>query len=364
MIDKTKITLDWISKVSNENRNTDKILIEKVIRALLLLEGLVKQKIKFVFKGGTALMLLMNSSKRLSIDIDIVLPELPDNLDNVFNDLVNEQGFTRFELQERIANTKIHKSHYKFFYVPVYKTKAEEENVLLDILIEKGNYSSINSVPVISSFTPHSGTSLNVDIPSFENILGDKLTAFAPNTTGIPYVKKGVPMDMEIIKQLYDIGNLFDLIKDINIVKSVFGKFVITELAYREQNTLSEKDVLEDIFQTSLCISSRGQIGTGDFELLQHGIKRVKLFIFTESYQLEKAIVHASKAAYLSYLIKYNADKFEIYADPLQMTDWSILDPSFNKLNRLKKSNPEAFFYWYKVYELNPNPATHIRNRS
>jgi len=22
------------------------------------------------------------------------------------------------------------------------------------------------------------------------------------------------------------------------------------------------------------------------------------------------------------------------------------------KLNRLKKSNPEAFFYWYKIYEL------------
>jgi len=22
------------------------------------------------------------------------------------------------------------------------------------------------------------------------------------------------------------------------------------------------------------------------------------------------------------------------------------------KLNKLKKSNPEAFFYWYKIYEL------------
>ncbi len=52
MIDKEKITVDWINKVSKENRNTDKILVEKVIRALLLLEGLVKQKLTFVFKGG------------------------------------------------------------------------------------------------------------------------------------------------------------------------------------------------------------------------------------------------------------------------------------------------------------------------
>lgn len=66
MIDKDKITLDWITKVSKENRNADKILVEKVIRAFSLLEGLVKQKFSFVFKGGTALMLHLNSSKRLS----------------------------------------------------------------------------------------------------------------------------------------------------------------------------------------------------------------------------------------------------------------------------------------------------------
>ena len=77
MIDQALITTDWLTKVAKENRNADKILIEKVIRALLLLEGLVKQKLKFVFKGGTALMLLLNSAKRLSIDIDIILPESP-----------------------------------------------------------------------------------------------------------------------------------------------------------------------------------------------------------------------------------------------------------------------------------------------
>lgn len=73
MIDREKLTIDWINQVSKKNRNTDKILVEKVIRALLLLEGLVKQKLSFVFKGGTALLLHLNSSKRLSIDISIQL---------------------------------------------------------------------------------------------------------------------------------------------------------------------------------------------------------------------------------------------------------------------------------------------------
>ena len=34
------------------------------------------------------------------------------------------------------------------------------------------------------------------------------------------------------------------------------------------------------------------------------------------------------------------------------MKDWLIAQPINTKLNRLKRSNPEAFFYWYKIYEL------------
>jgi hypothetical protein len=34
------------------------------------------------------------------------------------------------------------------------------------------------------------------------------------------------------------------------------------------------------------------------------------------------------------------------------MKDWQINGPMNNKLNKLKKSNPEAFFYWFKIYEI------------
>jgi predicted nucleotidyltransferase component of viral defense system len=87
MIDRERITIEWIEKVSKANRNADKILVEKVIRALLLLEGLVKHKISFVFKGGTALMLHLNSVKRLSIDIDIIMPEKADNLNEILDEV-------------------------------------------------------------------------------------------------------------------------------------------------------------------------------------------------------------------------------------------------------------------------------------
>ena len=32
--------------------------------------------------------------------------------------------------------------------------------------------------------------------------------------------------------------------------------------------------------------------------------------------------------------------------------DWLIEDQQYNKLNKLKKSNPEAFYYWFKSFNL------------
>ena len=138
---------------------------------------------------------------------------------------------------------------------------------------------------------------MSVDVPCAEDLLGDKLTAFAPNTTGIPYFKNGKSMSMEIIKQLYDVGCLFDLSNDMDIVRKTFERIAQKEIGYRS-GTMAVTDVLEDILQTSLCISTRSTMGKGNFEELQNGIKRVKGFIFSESYHIENAIVSASKAAY------------------------------------------------------------------
>ena len=102
MISKDSLHIDWITKVSSANRKADKILVEKVIRALMLLEGLVKQNLDFVFKGGTALMLILDSSKRLSIDIDIIIEKEPKNLEDIFKALLEEQGFTRSSFQKEI----------------------------------------------------------------------------------------------------------------------------------------------------------------------------------------------------------------------------------------------------------------------
>ena len=352
MISNKTLDINWINKVSAKNRKADKILVEKVIRALFLLEGLAKNNIDFVFKGGTALMLLFNSSKRLSIDIDIILPKEPKNLEELFEKIVQDQHFTKFELQERVVKSKINKAHYKFYYKPIHKTHSEEEYILLDILFEKVNYKITQKLNISSQFIITEGAEIPVTVPSMEDILGDKLTAFAPNSTGIPYKKGKKSMSMEIIKQLYDIGNLVDVADDFKTVKETFLIFAKTELEYRKKKELKEEDVIEDIFQTSLCISSRGKSGKGIFEELQQGIIRLTRYIFSEPFHLEKAITLASKAAYMVMLIKHDAKEIEKFSNPNHLKDWSIAEPLWKGANKLKKSNPEAFFYWYKISQI------------
>ncbi|MBI1306429.1 MAG: hypothetical protein GC181_07435 [Bacteroidetes bacterium] len=353
MISKDSLHIDWINKVSLANRKADKILVEKVIRAFLLLEGLAKWNLDFVFKGGTALMLILDSTKRLSIDIDIILEKEPKDLENIFKDITESQGFTKFELQERKAETNIQKAHYKFFYKPVHQSQSEEESILLDILFEKVGYQQINRIPVDCKFVLNEGDSMLVMVPSKEDILADKLTAFAPNTTGIPYFKGKTSMSMEILKQLYDVGNLMEICENVELIKNTFESFALTELRYRDNSGKTSADVLEDIYQTSLCIVSRGAAGIGDFVQLQTGIQRVSRFIFSETFHIDKAIIAASKAAYLSTLLRTKVGVIEKYVDPKIMKAWVIGEPFWPRLNRLKKSNPEAFFYWYKIFELN-----------
>lgn len=349
MISKETLTTEWIEKVSKANRNADKILIEKVIRALLLLEGLSKSGIPFIFKGGTALMLLMNSAKRLSIDIDIIISENRTDLDEIFNSFAKQQSFTRVELQHRIQASAIDKAHYKFFYKPVHKTHEGEDAILLDILFEANNYQNLLHHEIKSGFLITTSELSKANIPSLEDLLGDKLTAFAPNTTGIPYFKKEDSMSMEIIKQLYDIGNIFDVIEDMETVKKTFRRIVQTEIVYRDLKDIGSVDVLSDIYHTALCISLRGAVDKENYEQLQKGIQRLERFIFSEAYRLDKAIIHAAKAAYLSRLIATNQVAFERFSNPQQVISAIIEQPHNTKLNKLKKSNVEAFFYWWKA---------------
>lgn len=345
MISKESLTIEWIDHVRKDFGISDRLLIEKAIRALLLLEGLVQSGLPFVFKGGTAVMLLQQPPRRISIDIDIVVSDDID-FDNIISNFILSQGFTKFVRDDRNVSSAVSKLHFKLYYSPVYRTNLAEDNILLDVLKESTTYQKLLSVDIHSPFINYQTPPVMVNIPSSEDLFGDKLTAFAPQTTGIPYSK-----DMEIIKQLYDLGNLFEELEDVGTIEETFHRIARVEMNYRGI-TGETNQVLEDIYQSALCISTKGMVGNADIEALSEGIRSVNAFVFSERYHIERAIVHASRVAYIAKVISKKAKSIERFENPTQIADWEIKEPLHTKLNKLKKTNPEAFFYWYQIFLL------------
>jgi hypothetical protein len=350
MIHPDSRTIEWMKQVAAENEFSDIALIEKSIRAFSLLESLALSDCPFVFKGGTALMLHMDSAKRLSIDIDIICPS-GTNIEEFVQKHAQEYGFGDVKLVERVTPHNVPKTHAKFFYQVTYVTNAETECILLDVLFEDIHYHDIEQLPIQSRFLKLEGEPVLVNVPGKADMLGDKLTAFAPNTTGIPYFKGDKDCSMEIIKQLFDVASLFDVTDDVTVVAETFKKFATVELQYRDLDPKNITQVLDDIFQTSLCICLKGQVEPDTFKLLQTGTKRIQSFIHNEKYNIDSAITNASKAAYLSVLIA-NGITTAVHFDPQNielLRDAVIKDPLNTKLNKLKKSNIEAFFYWNEI---------------
>jgi predicted nucleotidyltransferase component of viral defense system len=135
MISKYSHSQEWIMRVRETAFGKDPILIEKMIMALTLLENLRASGLDFVFKGGTALILLFKTPHRFSIDIDILLPD-EQNLERHFQRVTEQGVFHRYEENRRAG--ELPKAHYKFFFHSVIQNK--ESQVLLDILFEQNPY--------------------------------------------------------------------------------------------------------------------------------------------------------------------------------------------------------------------------------
>lgn len=352
MISKECYSKEWFTAVSNQLNYHDWNLLERVIRAFSLLEMLSASGCPFIFKGGTSLMILLgNKTHRLSIDIDIICPPGTDIAE--YLRAYKEHGFISYEQIERRQRNNVPKSHCKMHYKVLFSDKVTttESAILLDVLYEDAQYSNVLQKPIVSPCIKLEGEPLFVSVPSVNDILGDKLTAYAPNTSGVPYRKNGLPGCLQIVKQLYDIARLFDEFDDINVVSSTFKHISEVELGYRN-NAGTYTDVLNDIIQTSLCLSTRGAAGVGEINELLDGISKIRSHIFGISYSLDYAITDAAKAAYLAALILTGAKEIKHF-DTAKIEELASAqiehDLLSSKLNKLKKSSIEAFFYWREV---------------
>ena len=197
MIDKSVYDLDYIRNLQSEY-NCDPSLIERALYAFGLLEALRKTGMPFCFKGGTSLMLLLETPLRLSTDIDILV-EPGTDVDKYISKASMIFPFLNKTEDIRKGRNRIVKRHFKFtYYSPLRNT---EFYILLDVVFAHLPYAKTIRKEIRNNLLRTEGDNLSVDIPSPECLLGDKLTAFAPHTTGILL---GSGCELEIAKQLFD----------------------------------------------------------------------------------------------------------------------------------------------------------------
>lgn len=352
MISDISFTKDWIESFRKEGRaKIDLMILEKMIRALSLVELLKIEGVDFIFKGGTSLAILLSTPKRFSIDIDILTMANKDVLEEKLNMICEKDTFLKFE--ENIRNTKatnIPKAHYKFYYTSVIN--SQENYILLDVLFEENSYPENVESAVKNEYLNIESNATKVVTPSLNSITGDKLTAFAPNTIGILH---NANKEQEIIKQLFDIGNLFDEITDFSMVGKAYHNIGEKEIRYRNLD-ISINDTLSDTISTAILIAQRGRNKGEDlikFRELQNGIRKFSSFTINANFTLDNAIEAAAKAALIAIKIKtQNYDPITPFDEGLGIRNYFIEDTEYNSLNRLARLPNKALYYWSQTVNL------------
>jgi hypothetical protein len=329
-------------------KKVDAKMLEKVIYALSLLEQLKLNGLDLVFKGGTCLLLTSKQPLRFSIDIDIITEHDTREIINVLDKIIARGIFTRWESDNDRKNApEAPILHYKLYYNSKVDNSFGEEPILLDIMVCPSPYPVVIDQALVHDWIGQSGEPIIVKIPVPECILGDKLTAFAPKTTGILYTKE---RPVEIIKQLHDLGFLFDQAKDIGLIKQSYTYIVKEELRYRKL-TIPHAEVLQDTFEACITIVSRDE-KNAEYLHLQKGINNITNFIINR-FKIEDAITAAGKVAYLCGLLTQEKNiEPERFKTSDQIKELIITHKDYQWLNKQKKINPEAFFYWEKAIAL------------
>jgi hypothetical protein len=348
----------WITRQSRILGCRNPIMLEKAIVALQLLGHLAEANLPFQFLGGTSLLLRLPVVRRLSIDIDIITQAPETDLVALLNAIGQFAPFIRHEHDARRDAELPPKRHFRFFYPSAVEPK--QDHILLDVLLEKEPALHTQMIPIQTPFLEVIRP-VQVAVPSIEALLGDKLSAFAPTTIGIPYFdKRAESRQTDVVKQLFDTAALFDSAAELQITSDVYASTHARQCRYREHDfTISE--TLDDSIFAAMQLSAhdlRGFQNTDKSQLLCDGVESLQNHLVNQPFRRDEARIAAGKVACLAAYIKnrpanvtikslrFNAELI------LELADKSI-GPPWAPLQKLRKINPEAFHYWWHAFNLN-----------
>ncbi len=321
----------------------DRGIFEKTIYAFNLLSELLEIYPNLIFKGGTSILLHIFPPARLSIDIDILLPvkERADLKDTLIKKVSTSKWFDTVE--ENVRGGKIPKAHYKFYYTSQFSRVPQY--ILLDVVFTEHSYKNLVKRDISKLPLVFFDSSVVVLIPTPEGLLGDKMTAVSPNTMGIPLNEK---RSMEVLKQIIDLGELFNVANDMDDFKQSFISTAQQENGFRG-TSYSINEVVDDImgiaFKYSQYLLKSSDNSFPEIALINDGLGKVSNHLRKKVGQQDVKVAIA-KIVYMTAMLKSDRPTKIVKKVDLSLIEGRQLPEEYKILERLKVVNPEAYFYW------------------
>ena len=343
MLMKKKPDINRLESLRKEIHFNDRGIFEKTVYAFKLLSELLDVYPNLVFKGGTSILLHIFPPVRLSIDIDVLLPvkERASLRDALIKMATASEWFDI--VKEDIRGGKIPKAHYKFYFTSQFSRVSQY--VLLDIVFTEHSYKNLVKRDISKLPLVFFDSSIVVQIPTPEGLLGDKMTAVSSNTTGIPLNEK---RSMEVLKQIIDLGELFNIADDVDDLRQSFTSTAEQENGFRG-TTYSMNEVVDDILNIAFKYSQfllRGADNSfSEIALINDGLGKVSNHLRKKIGQQEIKVALA-KIVYMAIVLKSNKISKFVKKVDLSLIGGRKLPREYKILERLKVVNPEAYFYW------------------
>lgn len=246
--------------IERQRFGTSPLLAEQAVHSLELVAELAATGLSFQFKGGSSLLLILDTPRRFSIDVDIATGETRERIEESVAAIVERyQTFTRWEPRPHKTKPWLPISSYYLFFNSRFDGSGES-SIMLDVQLRRSPYKT--------GFHPVECGDLyrcpqQVELPLAASIAGDKLLTMGPATLGIPLGKN---KQAQRLKHVYDVSSLMETMPALEDIRESFFATLEHENSLQEKH-VTAREVMDDTIAFCATVTRHAERPT-DFDSL------------------------------------------------------------------------------------------------
>lgn len=161
------------------------------------------------------------------------------------------------------------------------------------------------------------------------------------------------PKPIRVLKQLFDVGELFSLATDLGTVATTYDRLFAVQCDARG-GKFTREEALDDTIDAAYWTSQleiRKQEHNEKTTFLRSGIQSLNSHVIGPVFDIPSARIPASRAALMAALLRSGRLDTALHdlrniPEPTQLLELP-LDGRFERLVTLRKLSPEAFYNWH-----------------